>query len=252
MTDILFSNLVWIWIAIALILFPVLLKVTAPYGRHTKKNWGPMIDNRLGWFIMESPSLFLFLYFIFRWGDFKNLTVLIASIIWVTHYFHRTILFPLRIKTEGKKMPIVIMLFAVFFNLINVTVNGYWLSRLAPEFSSDYLGIIKLVLGIVLFISGFIINKYHDRILILLRRSSNNGYKIPYGGLFRYVSCPNFLGEIIAWSGFALLVWSLPALSFLIWTIVNLLPRALDHHKWYRQNFSDYPPKRKAIFPFIL
>ncbi len=71
MTDILFSNLVWIWIAIALILFPVLLKVTAPYGRHTKKNWGPMIDNSIGWFIMESPSLIVFLYFILRWGDLK-------------------------------------------------------------------------------------------------------------------------------------------------------------------------------------
>jgi steroid 5-alpha reductase family enzyme len=252
MTDVLFTDLVWIWIAIALILFLVLLKVTAPYGRHTKKSWGPLIDNRLGWFIMESPALFVFLFFLIQWGNFRNPTVLIAFILWVSHYFHRAILFPIRIKTYGKKMPVVIMLFAVVFNLINGFVNGYWLGKLAPDLSFKGIDYLRIIIGIFLFTGGFIINQYHDRILIRLRKSSKNGYKIPYGGLFRFISCPNFLGEIIEWGGFALLVWSLPALSFLIWTFVNLVPRAIDHHRWYKKNFADYPPERKAIIPFIL
>ncbi|MDA3930193.1 MAG: hypothetical protein PF541_14685 [Prolixibacteraceae bacterium] len=28
--------------------------------------------------------------------------------------------------------------------------------------------------------------------------------------------------------------------------------RALDHHKWYKQNFTAYPENRKAILPFVL
>ncbi len=32
----------------------------------------------------------------------------------------------------------------------------------------------------------------------------------------------------------------------------NLIPRALDHHKWYRKEFSDYPANRKAVFPFLV
>jgi len=60
------------------------------------------------------------------------------------------------------------------------------------------------------------------------------------------------LGEIIEWIGFAMMAWNLAALSFAIWTIVNLLPRAIDHHKWYRRYFAGYPEKRKAIIPFIL
>jgi hypothetical protein len=41
------------------------------------------------------------------------------------------------------------------------------------------------------------------------RRSSDTGsvfgkYKIPQGGLFRWLSCPNLVGEMIEWIGFAI------------------------------------------------
>ena len=97
-----------------------------------------------------------------------------------------------------------------------------------------------------------IINVSSDEKLIHLRKKSTSGYQIPRGGLFEKISCPNFFGEIVEWAGFAIICWSLPALSFFVWTFCNLVPRALAHHKWYRSNFSDYPPGRKAVFPFIL
>lgn len=252
MTEHLFSNLVLIWIASALLLFPVMLKVTAPYGRHTKKNWGPLVNNRVAWFIMESPALIVFLIFIAGRGDLKNPIVLMAFVLWSVHYFHRAVIFPFRLKTEGKKMPLVIMLFALTFNVINGFVNGYWLGVLIPDKSYESTYFIKIAAGSGLFIIGFIINIYHDRILIRLRKTSKNGYQIPKGGLFRFISCPNFFGEILEWAGFALMVWSLPALSFLIWSFVNLVPRAIDHHKWYKKNFPDYPPERKAVIPMVL
>jgi hypothetical protein len=46
--------------------------------------------------------------------------------------------------------------------------------------------------------------------------------------------------------------WSLPALSFAIWTAANLAPRALSHHAWYRARFADYPKQRRALIPFML
>jgi steroid 5-alpha reductase family enzyme len=104
----------------------------------------------------------------------------------------------------------------------------------------------------MLFIAGFAINLYSDTYLISLRQEKGSRYKIPQRGLFRYVSCPNFLGEIIEWGGFALLTWCLPTFSFFIWTAVNLIPRALDHHRWYKSHFSEYPDERKAVLPFIL
>ena len=60
------------------------------------------------------------------------------------------------------------------------------------------------------------------------------------------------LGDIIDWIGWAILTWSISGLVFAIWTIANLFPRALAHHKWYQEKFSDYPKNRKAIIPGII
>lgn len=40
--------------------------------------------------------------------------------------------------------------------------------------------------------------------------------------------------------------------TILLWTLANLLPRALAHHRWYGEQFDDYPRERKAILPFLL
>ena len=54
------------------------------------------------------------------------------------------------------------------------------------------------------------------------------------------------------WTGFAIMTWSPAALVFALWTFFNLVPRALDHHKWYKATFTNYPPERKALIPHLL
>lgn len=48
-----YTNFTIGWMLLAVMIFFLLLFITAPYGRHTKTTWGPLIDNRLGWIIME-------------------------------------------------------------------------------------------------------------------------------------------------------------------------------------------------------
>lgn len=144
------------------------------------------------------------------------------------------------------------MFSAIFFNTVNGFINVYWLAHFAPEDKINLLSDARLFVGAVVFLAGFMINQYHDNMLINLRKGKNTGYQIPYGGLFKFVSCPNYLGEIISWLGFFIVTLSLPALAFLVWTMVNLIPRALDHHKWYSHEFPDYPANRKAVFPYLL
>jgi hypothetical protein len=248
----LFNSLVFSWIAIGVLIFPVLNRITVPYGRHTKSGWGPMIDNRLGWIIMELPALVIFSWFVLAGKNSANQMILIFFAFWFIHYFNRAIIFPFRIRTSKKKMPLLIMGSAVFFNLINGFLNGYWFGVLSDGYPEDWAGDPRFIGGAVVFAAGFVINQYHDKILISLRKNSNGEYKIPHGGLFRVISCPNFFGEIIEWGGFALMTWCLPSLSFFVWTFVNLVPRALDHHRWYRQYFENYPKERKAVLPYIL
>ena len=92
-------------------------------------------------------------------------------------------------------------------------------------------------------------NLHADTCLIRLRGDGTGGYKIPHGGAYRWVSCPNYLGEILEWIGFAVATWSLTGAAFAVWTIANLFPRARDHHRWYQERFPDYPVERKALIP---
>lgn len=63
----------------------------------------------------------------------------------------------------------------------------------------------------------------------------------------------NYLGEILEWAGFALATGgALPVVSFAVFTICNIGPRAFHHHAWYLKTFGDkYPKHRKALIPFI-
>jgi 3-oxo-5-alpha-steroid 4-dehydrogenase 1 len=242
-----------VWILVAIIAFPFMLKITQPYGRHSKKNWGPMIDNRLGWIFMESPSFFIFISLVLFGSSTPSQPVWILFGLWAIHYFNRSFVFPLRTKTNGKKMPVIIMFSAILFNLVNASLNGYWFGFVAPSYPENWITDPRFIIGGLVFITGFIINQMADRKLIGLRRGGSSGYFIPRGGLFNYISCPNFFGEIVEWTGFAIMAWNLPALSFAVWTAANLIPRAMDHHRWYKSYFKDeYPKSRKALIPFVV
>lgn len=248
----LFHDVTWGWIFIAVIVFIVLIFVPAPYGRYSSKKWGLMIPDRWGWVIMEFPALAVFGYFYFTgksgWSDYT----LVLCGCWMLHYIHRTFVFPFRIRTKRKKMPVAIPLMAIFFNLVNGYLNGYYLGNFPGEDKVCFIPDPVFITGALLFLAGLAINFQSDEILIHLRKNSGNGYSIPYGGLFRWITSPNYFGEIVEWSGFTLMAWNLPALSFLLWTAANLIPRALNYQKWYRSTFPDYPPARKALIPFIL
>ena len=101
-----------------------------------------------------------------------------------------------------------------------------------------------------MFVAGFVINLHSDTVLLRLRRSGR--YEMPQDGLFRFVSCPNYLGEIIEWTGFAVMTWSPAAAAFALWTAANLVPRALSNHRWYKERFEDYPATRAALIPGLL
>ena len=247
-----FTLLVYIWIAIAVVIFPFVLKIAAPYGRHITTSWGPLLSNKVGWILMESPALFFFAIFFLFGTNHHTLLPWIFFSLWMIHYVNCMLVFPLRLNTPGKKMPVTIVLMAFCFNLMNGYINGYYLGSLSSPYEFSWLYDPRFIIGILMFCSGLAINWSADNILIHLRKPWETGYKIPYGGFFRYISCPNHFSEIIEWSGFAIMTWSLPGLAFAIWTFVNLVPRALQHHKWYHTTFPDYPRKRKALIPIVL
>jgi 3-oxo-5-alpha-steroid 4-dehydrogenase 1 len=113
------------------------------------------------------------------------------------------------------------------------------------------LSSVRVCVGVALFAAGFFTHVWADRGLRRLRMPGEEGYKVPRGGLFEYISSPNYFGEILEWSGWALAAWSLPGLAFALFTVANLVPRAHANRAWYQQTFPDYPKERKRVIPFI-
>ena len=243
----------YIWLAIAVIVHITMFFVTAPLGRHTSDKWGKNINNKLGWILMEMPSLLIMLYFLLYGTHSFDSFAWILFVLWILHYANRSFIYPIRIKATPKQIPVFIVLNAILFNLMNAGLNGYYLSELAdPEnYNSQWVSSPHFLVGIILFFIGAFINLRSDSILINLRAPGETDYKIPKGFLFNYVSSPNLFGEVIEWSGFALMAWNLPAHTIMIWTFANLVPRAKNHHDWYKKQFPGYPQRRKIIFPFI-
>jgi 3-oxo-5-alpha-steroid 4-dehydrogenase 1 len=247
-----FETLAFAMLALAPVVFVVLLWIRAPYGRHIRSGWGPQLGNRLGWFLMELPAVLVFGFII---ADYAPLTAttLLLFLLWQLHYCHRVFVYPLSLQ-PGRKMPWVIVLMAVLFNTINGYLNAYSITIHADMYDDSWLLQPQLIIGVVLFLSGMALNKVSDHKLAQLSslKKRPGDYRIPYGGAYRWVSCPNYLGEIIQWTGWAIACWTLAGWVFAIWTAANLVPRAIAHHRWYQQHFDDYPRDRRALIPYLL
>jgi 3-oxo-5-alpha-steroid 4-dehydrogenase 1 len=238
-------------LGLAAVTFGALFLVPAPYGRHARAGWGPAIPARLGWILMESPAVVWF-GAVYLEGRHRAEAAPLALLgLWMAHYLQRTLVFPFRMRAAGRPMPAAIAAMAFAFNLLNGWLNARWISDLGA-YPEGWLADPRFLLGVALFAAGFAVNVRSDSILFRLRGRGESGYRIPRGFLFERVTCPNYLGEIVEWAGWAVATWSLSGLAFAAYTFANLAPRALAHHRWYRSRFPDYPADRKALVPFVL
>jgi 3-oxo-5-alpha-steroid 4-dehydrogenase 1 len=259
-----FDSICFYWSLIAIVTFCLLQFIVAPFGRHSSNSWGPVVPNKLGWIVFELVSLISFSlsFYAFNGDTFQslidqNLPKLILVSAWIVHYVHRAIIYPLMTKTSQHKMPLFVCVCAIGFNSVNGLLNGSLIGfdSDSDSFKTQALFDVRFQLGLILFCLGMLFNLRYDYHLISLRENeTGNGkrrYKIPRLELFQLVSCANYTAELVEWCGFLLMSRNVAALSFLLWTAANLIPRAMAHHKFYHTKFDDYPIERRAIIPFL-
>lgn len=230
--------------------FGTLYKVN-PYGRHMAGVKIRTLPSRMAWLIFESPQWFAFAITFFLLAKSPSTTAIVLFALWQAHYSYRAIVYPLRMRGNPGGFPLSGVIFGFVFNVLNGFINAYavvYASHLTDAWLTDP----RFIAGMVLAVGGWLVNFQSDSILIGLRADGSTGYKIPHGGMFRYVSAANYFGEIIMWCGWALMAWTAAGAVFALFTIANLAPRALSHHRWYRETFPDYPPSRKALIPHVL
>jgi len=235
----------------AVITFFYLQGYVAPYGRHLNTLPRYSLANRTGWILMECPAVIAFAWFYWQGAQASQTVPLILFTLWQFHYVYRSFVFPFRLQSQGKRMPLLIIAAGFAFNCFNAFLNATWLSHFG-HYAADGWQQWHFIIGALIFFTGFYIHYVSDLILIRLRQPGESDYKIPQGFLYRYVCSPNYLGEVITWIGFAIASTSPAAIAFAAFTIANLAPRALSHRQWYWRQFANFPRERKALLPFIL
>lgn len=248
-----FTLLIYTMLVLALVVFISLYFVTAGYGQFTSRRWGPALDNRVAWTLMEAPVFFVMLAIWWTSGAGCQLPQLVLLLLFELHYFQRSFVFPW-LMTGRSRMPAAIMLMGITFNVLNGILQGgglYWFPSAAYAEGASYLLRWNAILGILLFFAGMAINLHSDHVIRHLRQPGDTRHYLPSRGLYCYVTSANYFGELVEWTGFALAAGTLVAWVFPIWTAANLIPRAHAIHKRYRQEFGAAVGSRKRIFPFI-
>lgn len=249
-----YYTVVWTMIVLAVVVFVALQRLTAGYGMMYTSGWGPTLNNRLGWVLMEAPVFFAMgLLWLFSSRRSEAAPCVMAAL-FMFHYFQRSFIFPLLIRGKSR-MPLSIILMGVVFNLINAYMIGGWIFYVSPEgaYPVSWLWGWRFILGCLVFLAGMYINMQSDSIIRHLRKPGDTAHYIPRGGMFRYVASANYLGELTEWAGYALLTWSLGAVAFALWTFANLAPRARRIHQHYLDEFGEEyrQLRRRYILPFI-
>lgn len=117
------------------------------------------------------------------------------------------------------------------------------------------LTFLQIVCANILLLSSWV-QLQSNFILVNLRKSNNkvvfDGYKIPHGGLFEYLSSPLQLTEILIYLSLSVILWQGSTFHYCtLWVIINQVVCALMEHKWYQQTFQNYPKKRKILIPYL-
>lgn len=232
----------------------------APYGKLGSERGGLNLSPRLGWFLMELPATLSFLWFYLHGQNAAELVPLIFLGIWLVHYGNRGFIFPLLMRvargTRGT-FSIIVVVSGWLVTALHGYLNAVFISHLSTHLTTEWLSDPRFIIGVAIYICGFLLNIQSDAIIRNLRSKEEvergeKVYRIPEGGLFKYVTNPSYFSELMSFTGFAIATWSLGAVFVLLVSAANLIPRAFQVHQWYRDKFDDYPEERKVLIPFVL
>ena len=240
MMETMYHTLLYAMPVLAVIVFIALFFVKAGYGIFQSRQWGISLPNKVGWVLMECPAFLMMLFFWLQSPARSSSVLLSFFLLFELHYFQRSFIFPMLMKGKSR-MPIAITAMGVLFNVINTFLIGYDLFYLhASTYTEAWFTTPSFIGGCLLFFGGMGINLHADHIIRNLRPAGH------------YVTSGNYFGELVEWTGFALLTQSAAAWIFVLWTFANLAPRAYAIRNRYREEFGrEAVGSRKCLIPYI-
>ena len=250
-----FHLFLWVMSGIALLVFIALYFVKAGYGIFRTPSWGWSINNKTAWVLMESPVFIVMLVLWAYSGVGVALPQFLFLLLFLLHYFQRSFVFPFLMKGKSK-MPVAIMAMGIVFNVLNGMMQAgglfYFNENVSTGIGWNYLSEPHAIIGLILFFIGMGVNLHSDHVIRTLRKPGDTRHYLPQRGMYRYVTSANYFGELVEWTGFAVLTASPAAWVFVWWTAANLVPRANAIYHRYCDEFGvESVGKRKRIIPYI-
>ena len=175
---------IMIWTGVIVFVLEAFGGLRAAYGRYNKSNFG--LGARAAWLLQESPAFYVPLAILVFYGRHTNVnlrdTNLVLLFCFMLHYFHRSFIYTLRIRS-AKRVNFLENGLAFVFCVVNGMQIGHFHAKYAESEWSEW----RFWFGIGLFFLGLAINIDSDNRLIRLRESNSNEakseYKIPRGML---------------------------------------------------------------------
>ena len=255
-----------LWVHVGLLVAGLLLAVGVlvgscvkplPYGKleETMADNGKrllMVPTRLAYVVCQFvPGTLVFTvgYFIAGEARLEPANLFMYSL-FLLHYAYRCLARPLYARYSCPKIPLWVPVYwTAVYTLYHYTNAEFIGSAL---YCRGYAYDPRFLLGLALFCAGFLLHCVSDSWLVSFRPSRRDTLHVaPEGCAFFLVSCPNYLGECIEWLGWAVMTWSLAGVVWLLFVMASLVPRARHYHKWYQNQFPDYPTIRTALVPFV-
>ena len=239
---------------LAAVSFFVQLCKPVPYGKHLEGPPRCPVPVKIANVIAHLVPGFIFftLAYFLEGVYFRNPINIVLYVLFVVHYVTKGLIMPILSRHSCSKIsvwiPVAVLMTNTFYHYLNAEFIG------SANYCQNYYYDPRFIVGLLLYVIGFIIGRAADIELILLRvRKSrkNKDYVVPKGALFALISCPNYFGEGLEWFGWAVMTWSLSGLAWWLFVESILFTRARHNHKWYMVEFSNYPLHRKALIPFI-
>jgi len=95
------------------------------------------------------------------------------------HYVNRGLIYPLR--TRGSDVSLMVAVFGLLYNLVNGALNAIAVFH-HGSYPHDTVFSARFVIGLAIWLTGFLLNLQSDEILLKLRKQ-RAGYQIPRAGM---------------------------------------------------------------------
>eukprot|EP01084_Bolivina_argentea_P008911 16670_1 len=189
-----FISIGYFFTSIFVVIVELGLGIQAHYGRFSSTSCMPKIPAKIAWVVQEIPAFIIASFFLIKSLNETYDRIPMANrlllLLFIIHYFNRTFIFPFQIR-GGKPTELLEFILAALFTTINGFLQGLCLIQF-DEYKILNMKSINFILGVIIFVIGMLINLQSDSILRNLRKPGETGYKIPYGGMFNYVTAAKY------------------------------------------------------------